>query len=634
MTYQVQNFRDGEVLTAEQLNHMEEGIRDLAEESGDSLRIGTVTGGTTASATIENGRLNLVLPKGDPGAAGAQGPKGDKGDTGETGPAGPQGAVGETGPAGPAGTDGAPGAKGDKGDPGETGLQGPKGDKGDAGPQGDPGKPGVTPALTIGTVMTGSNASASISGTAENPKLNLILPRGETGPKGDTGPQGDKGDTGPKGADGAQGQTGATPNLTIGTVTTGTDAAATITGTAEAPVLNLTLPKGEKGDKGDPGSSGSSTGGGITDLTIGTVTSGSTASATIENGKLNLVLPKGDTGAKGDAGPKGDVGDKGETGPAGPAGEGFTENAKHLILALFESAAYNNVAMKTSLDALRIEWGGSAQDVPVQSVSLSSSTLTLSEGESQTLTATVLPANATSSVVWTVSPAGFATVVNGKVTAENVGNCTVTAIAGGKSASCKVTVEAADTSQLIYTLPAEASASAAESKCVDTGLKLLEHASTETPIYTILFEAKVADTADVSNWPTLVNCQTETGDFNNMPGFNGSVNPSTGTIEFAYYKFSNSDARLCDTLAHAKTKTRYAIQMNGKQYRVGSTHCALSEWKTTGDPVADVPETLIFGAAYTATGTHTRFLDCTIYQCKVYKGLLSDSKVQKFIEEA
>lgn len=624
MTYQVQNFRDGEVLTAEQLNHMEEGIRDLAEESGDSLRIGTVTGGTTASATIENGRLNLVLPKGDPGAAGAQGPKGDKGDTGETGPAGPQGAVGETGPAGPAGPDGAPGAKGDKGDPGETGPQGPKGDKGDAGPQGDPGKPGVTPALTIGTVMTGSNASASISGTAENPKLNLILPRGETGPKGDTGPQGDKGDTGPKGADGAQGQTGATPNLTIGTVTTGTDAAATITGTAEAPVLNLTLPKGEKGDKGDPGSSGSggsSTGGDTTDLTIGTVTSGTTASAEIVGGKLNLVLPKGDTGAKGDAGPKGDV------------GEGFTENAKHLILALFESAAYNNIAMKTSLDALRTEWGGSAQDAPVQSVSLSSSTLTLSEGESQTLTATVLPANVTSSVVWTVSPAGFATVVNGKVTAENVGNCTVTAIAGGKSASCKVTVEAADTSQLIYTLPAEASASAAESKCVDTGLKLLEHASTETPIYTILFEAKIADTADVSNWPTLVNCQTETGDFNSMPGFNGSVNPNTGMLEFAYYKYSFDDARLCDTLAHAKTKTRYAIQMNGAQYRVGSTHCTLSGWKKTFEMVKDVPETLIFGASYTATGEHTRFLDCTIYQCKVYKGLLSDSKVQKFIEE-
>ena len=60
----------------------------------------------------------------------------------------------------------------------------------------------------------------------------------------------------------------------------------------------------------------------------------------------------------------------------------------------------------------------------------------------------------------------------------------------------------------------------------------------------------------------------------------------------------------------------------------------MSEWKKTGATVTDAPETLIFGAGYTTTGTHTRFLDCTIYQCKVYKGLLSDSKVQKFIEEA
>lgn len=612
MQYNKHNFKSKQVLTSQMMNEIDQGIADLVEHANANdgklnLTIGTVTSGSTAAATISDGKLNLTLPKGEKGDAGPKGDAGAKGEKGDTG-ATPNliiGSVtsGETPNAIIAGTAETP----------MLNLVLPKGAKGDK------GDTGAAPNLTIGSVTTGDTANAIITGTVEAPVLNLTLPKGA------------KGDTGPKGADGVQGQAGpkgdpgATPNLTIGTVTTGTDAAATITGTAEAPVLNLTLPKGEKGDKGDPGSSGSggsSTGGDTTDLTIGTVTSGTTASAEIVGGKLNLVLPKGDTGAKGDAGPKGDV------------GEGFTENAKHLILALFESAAYNNIAMKTSLDALRTEWGGSAQDVPVQSVSLSSSTLTLSEGESQTLTATVLPANATSSVAWTVSPAGFATVVNGKVTAENVGNCTVTAIAGSKSASCKVTVEAADTSQLIYTLPAEASASAAESKCVDTGLKLLEHASTETPIYTILFEAKVADTADVSNWPTLVNCQTETGDFNNMPGFNGSVNPNAGTIEFAYYKFSYSDAHLCDTLAHAKTKTRYAIQMNGKQYRVGSTHCALSEWKTTGDLVADVPETLIFGAAYTATGTHTRFLDCTIYQCKVYKGLLSDSKVQKFIEEA
>ncbi|MEI3187920.1 MAG: hypothetical protein V8S27_09160 [Lachnospiraceae bacterium] len=54
--------------------------------------------------------------------------------------------------------------------------------------------------------------------------------------------------------------------------------------------------------------------GGSVDLTIGTVTSGSTASASISNGKLNLVLPKGDTGATGATGPKGDTGEKGATG--------------------------------------------------------------------------------------------------------------------------------------------------------------------------------------------------------------------------------------------------------------------------------------------------------------------------------
>ena len=50
---------------------------------------------------------------------------------------------------------------------------------------------------------------------------------------------------------GAKGDTGETPDLSIGTVTTGaagSSASATITGTAEAPVLNLTIPKGDPGE--------------------------------------------------------------------------------------------------------------------------------------------------------------------------------------------------------------------------------------------------------------------------------------------------------------------------------------------------------------------------------------------------
>ena len=110
------------------------------------------------------------------------------------------------------------------------------------------------------------------------------------------------------------------------------------------------------------------------------------------------------------AGVKGDPGDKGEK---GDPGEGLTPNAKQLLLTLFENAAYKTGDGQPTLNALRTEWGFSVQpDVPVQSVSLSAAELTLNEGESQTLTVTVLPANATGSVAFSISAGGFATAGN------------------------------------------------------------------------------------------------------------------------------------------------------------------------------------------------------------------------------
>ena len=70
------------------------------------------------------------------------------------------------------------------------------------------------------------------------------------GPTGPTGPQGEIGPTGPQGEIGPTGPQGETPTLTIGTVTTGepgTEAAATITGTAPNYILNLTIPQGPTG---------------------------------------------------------------------------------------------------------------------------------------------------------------------------------------------------------------------------------------------------------------------------------------------------------------------------------------------------------------------------------------------------
>ena len=87
-------------------------------------------------------------------------------------------------PRGNKGDTGSPGAKGDKGEPGA------KGEPGSPGAKGDKGDPGVTPNLTIGTVTTldaGQNAMASMGGTAENPVLNLGIPKGAKGEPGQGG---------------------------------------------------------------------------------------------------------------------------------------------------------------------------------------------------------------------------------------------------------------------------------------------------------------------------------------------------------------------------------------------------------------------------------------------------------------
>ena len=84
------------------------------------------------------------------------------------------------------------------------------------------------------------------------------------------------------------------------------------------------------------------------------------------------------------------------------------------------------------------------EDIPATSVTLSESTLTLTEGQTSQLTATVLPENATDkTVTWSSNATAVATVdSDGMVTAVGVGTAVVTATtANGYSAFTMVTVE-------------------------------------------------------------------------------------------------------------------------------------------------------------------------------------------------
>lgn len=137
------------------------------------------------------------------------------------------------------------------------------------------------------TLPAGESATASYSQGV----MHFGIP---TGPKGDAFTYSDFTQEQLAALTGPQGPDGHTPSFSIGTVESGASAAATITGTDADPILNLTLPKGDKGENGVPANIG-----------VGSVTTGEpgtdadvTISGTGEAGyELNFTIPRGTPGA-------------------------------------------------------------------------------------------------------------------------------------------------------------------------------------------------------------------------------------------------------------------------------------------------------------------------------------------------
>jgi hypothetical protein len=96
-------------------------------------------------------------------------------------------------------------------------------------------------------------------------------------------------------------------SLEVGTTTTGeagTNASVINAGSAEAPILNFTIPRGEDGESGSPGTDG--TDGAAATIAVGTVTTGAAgSSATVTNvgtsaaAVFDFSIPQGATGPAG-----------------------------------------------------------------------------------------------------------------------------------------------------------------------------------------------------------------------------------------------------------------------------------------------------------------------------------------------
>ncbi len=493
MAYVKQNFVSGKRLYADQLNHMEDGIKELELQLDGktvSIEIGTVTEGDNASATVANGKLNLVLPR---GATGAQGP---------------------------AGKDGAAGAQGAKGDTGATG----------------PAGPGFTD--TAKALILSLFSSAAYGNAAMQSQLDAL--KTEFGQSG--------GDT-------------PTPTPTYYSVTYSLSHVTSSTSTAS-------------------------------------VAQGSSFAATLT------------------------------------AASGYTLSSVSIKMGGTDitSSAYNASTRVISIASVTgnvtITVTAVAATVAVTSVSLNKSTLSLTEGSSETLTATVLPSNATNkTVTWTVSPSGYATVSGGVVSAVKAGSCTITATAGGKSATCAVTVTASSVTlpTPVYKLAAAKTFAAANKEYIDTGIKLFETISPQ-PSWTILMEVQGDNLTAVGDTYVLAHCMEESSPW---PGLNIAIWNGKGDLGLNLYKASG---QLVNLSYLNENKVRIAIQIDGATFTTRTntsmgnyTSAAISSYAYTVD------KTLIIGGYQTSDGTKGRFWNGTVYQFAVFKSALSTSLMESWI---
>lgn len=94
--------------------------------------------------------------------------------------------------------------------------------------------------------------------------------------------------------------------------------------------------------------------------------------------------------------------------------------------------------------------GGEGDDVT--SVTIKPAEITLSEGDSYRLTATVLPEGTTKEKVWASSDTIICTVdAKGNIVANTVGSCNITCTVGDKTGVCKVTVKGYE-ENLVFTM--------------------------------------------------------------------------------------------------------------------------------------------------------------------------------------
>lgn len=255
--------------------------------------------------------------------------------------------------------------------------------------------------------------------------------------------------------------------------------------------------------------------------------------------------------------------------------------------------------------------------IPCTNITLNNTTLSFTTDAAQTLTATVTPTDTTDTVVWSVSPTGFATVDNGVVTPIKNGTCVITATCGTKSATCNVTVsDITEQPDVVYSLATPTTFNGT-SDYIDTGIKLFDTAKD----FTIYID--FADGTGNKNNNSVFHCIYE------QPPYRGLC-LNYGAVKNAYflggYDITKANKPYLDNINTGK----YLIEFkNGVISRAFSStgELTINNEARTNSPYSKHDKNLLLGCYQTTDGTKDRYWNGTINKFNVWFRTLSATEI-------
>ena len=297
----------------------------------------------------------------------------------------------------------------------------------------------------------------------------------------------------------------------------------------------------------------------------------------------------------------------------------FTDAGSSTRTVAFEPCRGDVVGAKTAAKVITLT-------IPATNISLSASTLSLEQGETAALTATVTPANSTDTVVWSSSPSGIVSISNNTVMALAAGNTTITATAGTKSATCAVTVTAA-VPKLLYELPSETTFDGATDTIIDTGIKMFEDVSSN-PKYTIIFEATTdADVENVNDKYCLVHCMNEVSSY---PGLAVQLGKSDNAPKLRLAMFGNDSSIVWKPNGK---RMRIAVRIDGSTYAYAPKDGDTSMTDISiSSAYCNVAKNLLIGGYQDTSGNHGRFWKGTMHNFRLYRGLWTKVQCQGWLD--